>query len=98
MLANKTFYLFIYGCQMNEHDAERIVGLLETYGAMRVDSVEAAEIVVFVTCCVREAADIRLMGQAASIKNIPLPADSTLNKLIVAVGGCIGQRDGLELL
>lgn len=98
MLANKTFYLFIYGCQMNEHDAERIVGLLETYGAMRVDSVEAAEIVVFVTCCVREAADIRLMGQAASIKNIPLPADSTLNKRIVAVGGCIGQRDGLELL
>ena len=98
MLANKTFYLFIYGCQMNEHDAERIVGLLETYGAMRVDSVDAAEIVVFVTCCVREAADIRLMGQAASIKNIPLPADSTLNKRIVAVGGCIGQRDGLELL
>ena len=93
-LPQKTFCLYTYGCQMNEHDSERIAGMLESHGAIRVDTVEEAEIAVFVTCCIREAADVRLMGQVASIKNIPLPEGSTLSKRMVCIGGCIGQRDG----
>lgn len=93
-LAQKTFCLYTYGCQMNEHDSERIAGMLESHGAVQVDSVEEAEIAVFVTCCIREAADVRLMGQVASIKNIPLPKGSALHKRMVCIGGCIGQRDG----
>ena len=93
-LPQKTFCLYTYGCQMNEHDSERIAGMLESHGAIRVDAVEEAEIAVFVTCCIREAADVRLMGQVASIKNIPLPEGSTLGKRMVCIGGCIGQRDG----
>lgn len=96
-LAHKTFCVYTYGCQMNEHDSERIVGMLESHGAIRVDTVEEAEIAVFVTCCIREAADVRLMGQVASIKNIPLPKGSVLRKRMVCIGGCIGQRDGDEL-
>ncbi|MDO5042808.1 MAG: tRNA (N6-isopentenyl adenosine(37)-C2)-methylthiotransferase MiaB [Slackia sp.] len=96
-LAQKSFCLYTYGCQMNEHDSERIAGMLESHGAVQVDSIEEAEIAVFVTCCIREAADVRLMGQVASIKNIPLPEGSTLQKRMVCIGGCIGQRDGDEL-
>ena len=97
MLSQKTFCLYTYGCQMNEHDSERIAGMLESHGAVQVSSVEQAEIAIFVTCCIREAADVRLMGQVASIKNIPLPQGSELSKRIVCIGGCIGQRDAEKL-
>ena len=83
---------------MNEHDSERIAGMLESLGAIQVESVEDAEIAVFVTCCIREAADVRLMGQVASIKNIPLPSGSDLKKRMICIGGCIGQRDGQKLI
>lgn len=108
-LVSMTYFLEIFGCQMNESDGERVCGLLEQHGCIPVSCVEQADIVVFLTCCVREKADTRLFGQVASIKNIP-PAHSkenfnaqaqvnqnALGKRYVAVGGCIGQRDG-ELL
>ena len=50
------------------------------------------------TCCVREAADTRLYGQVASMKNIPLRDGTPLDKRYIAVGGCIGQRDGDKLV
>ena len=93
-LENMTYWQRTFGCQMNENDAERVAGMLEEAGALPVLTIEEADIAVFLTCCVREKADIRLMGQLASIKNIP-PAHE--EKRIIAVGGCIGQRDG-ELL
>lgn len=62
-----------------------------------VETVEESDVVVFMTCCVREAADTRLYGQVASMKNIPLRAESPLSKRVIAVGGCIGQRDGEKL-
>lgn len=93
-----TFYIQTFGCQMNKHDSERIAGMLEGLGALPVGSVDDADVVVFMTCCVREAADVRLMGQVASMKNVPLRKGSPLPKRIVAIGGCIGQRDGGKLL
>lgn len=82
---------------MNKHDSERLSGMLESLGSLSVEDYEDADIVIFMTCCVREAADIRLMGQVASIKNLPLRKSSPLKKRILAVGGCIGQRDGEKL-
>ncbi len=76
---------------MNKHDGERVAGMLEALGAVETAVVETADLVVFMTCCVREAADVRLLGQVASLKNLP-------EKPIIAVGGCIGQRDGEKLL
>lgn len=69
-LQNRTFHVITFGCQMNKHDSERIVGMLEAEGARRVDSIEESEIVVYMTCCVRAAAETRLKGQVASLKNI----------------------------
>ena len=95
---NLTFCIRTFGCQMNKHDSERIAGMLEGLGALPVDSIEEADIVAFMTCCVREAADTRLYGQVASLKNVPLRSGTPLSKRIVAVGGCIGQRDGERLV
>lgn len=94
---NMTFCVRTFGCQMNKHDSERISGMLEGLGGLMVETVEEADILVYMTCCVREAADTRLYGQVASLKNVPLREDSPLKKRIIAVGGCIGQRDGEEL-
>ncbi len=96
-LMNMTFCVRTFGCQMNKHDSERISGMLEALGALMVDTVEQADILIYMTCCVREAADTRLYGQVASMKNVPLRLGTPLSKRIIAVGGCIGQRDGEEL-
>lgn len=95
--SNTTFCIRTFGCQMNKHDSERICGMLEGLGSLQVDSYEEADMVIFMTCCVREAADVRLMGQVASMKNLPIRKGSKLSKRLIAVGGCIGQRDGEKL-
>ena len=51
-----------YGCQMNEHDSERISGLLEADGLVRAESEADADVVVLNTCCIRENADNKLYG------------------------------------
>jgi tRNA-2-methylthio-N6-dimethylallyladenosine synthase len=89
----RTFSVRTFGCQMNKHDSERIAGLLLAAGwkHARADSVPG--LVVFNTCCVRENADERLYGQVASLK-----AEKGVDPdMLIAVGGCIGQRDGAAL-
>ena len=93
-----TFCIHTFGCQMNKHDSERVAGMLEGLGSLPVGTIEEADIVVFMTCCVREAADTRLYGQVASMKNIPVRDGSPYEKRYIAVGGCIGQRDGEKLV
>ena len=89
-----TFHVQTFGCQMNKHDSERVVGMLESLGCQAVGTIEEADVVVFMTCCVREAADVRLIGQVQTMKNVPLRKGSPVSKRIIAIGGCIGQRDG----
>ena len=96
-LMELTFHVQTFGCQMNKHDSERVVGMLESLGAQQVESISEADVVVFMTCCVREAADVRLIGQVNTMKNDPLRPGSPLNKRVIAIGGCIGQRDGAKL-
>lgn len=90
----QTYLIRTLGCQMNKHDSERVAGLLSQQGMTAVDAAEDADVVVFMTCCVRENADERLRGQARSLKSVKA---GRLGQLI-AVGGCIGQRDGQLLL
>lgn len=83
---------------MNKHDSERVHGMLEALGAAQVDAIEDADIVIYMTCCVREAADTRLYGHVASIKNLPVRDGSPVTRRLIAIGGCIGQRDGQKLI
>lgn len=92
---SETYLVRTFGCQMNKHDSERVEGLLSAAGMSPVTRVEEADIVVFMTCCVRENADERLRGQVASLKSVKTARPGGQ---LIAVGGCIGQRDGAALL
>lgn len=91
----KTYFVRTFGCQMNKHDSERISGLLEQRGLVAADSPELADVIVFNTCCVRETADSRLYGQVSSLKALKTGGRPDV---IIAVGGCVGQRDGEAVL
>ena len=93
--AMQTYLIRTFGCQMNKHDSERVAGLLRAQSMSPVEEAESADVIVFMTCCVRENADERLRGQVASLKALkPARGQGPL----IAVGGCIGQRDGERLL
>lgn len=94
-LLGKTYFIRTFGCQMNLHDSERVSGLLDSLGCSLVGDPADADIVIFMTCCVREAADQRLYGQCNSCKSLPTAPSG---KRVIAVGGCIAQRDGEGLL
>lgn len=90
-LVGKTYYVRTFGCQMNLHDSERVAGVLDECGCICVDDPDHADIVVFMTCCVREKADQHLYGQASVMVSAPTPPSG---RRVVAIGGCIAQRDG----
>ncbi len=90
----KTFSVRTFGCQMNKHDSERVAGLLTSSGMTPALPAEDPDLVVFMTCCVRGNADERALGQVASLKVLK----SSHPEALIAVGGCIGQRDGESLL
>ncbi len=78
-----------FGCQMNEHDSERIAGLLESDGMLRAESDDDADVVVLNTCCIRENADNKLYGTLGHLKTWK---DAKPGRQIV-VGGCLSQKD-----
>ena len=90
-LVGKTYCVKTFGCQMNLHDSERVAGILDECGCICVEDTDDADIVVFMTCCVREKADQHLYGQASAMVSAPKPPSG---RRVVAIGGCIAQRDG----
>jgi tRNA-2-methylthio-N6-dimethylallyladenosine synthase len=83
------FFVRTYGCQMNEHDSERIAGLLEADGYVAAAEAAEAEVVVLNTCAVRENADNRLYGSLGHLK--PLKQRNPRMRIVVA--GCLAQKD-----
>ena len=74
---------------MNEHDSERLAGLLVADGLTPAASMEDADVVVLNTCCIRENADQRLYGTLGKLKEL-VDAKPGLQ---IAVGGCLAQKD-----
>jgi tRNA-2-methylthio-N6-dimethylallyladenosine synthase len=85
----RRFYVRTYGCQMNEHDSERIAGLLAAEGMEPTDDLAAADVVVLNTCCIRENADNKLYGHLGELKALKTERP----ELQIAVGGCLAQKD-----
>ncbi len=85
----RRFYVRTYGCQMNEHDSERIAGLLAADGMEPTDDLESADVVVLNTCCIRENADNKLYGHLGRLKALKAERPD----LQIAVGGCLAQKD-----
>ena len=89
MAEPRRFFIRTFGCQMNEHDSERIAGLLAAEGMEHTDDVEQADVVVFNTCCVRENADNKLYGHLGRVKALK----ERRPDVQIAVGGCLAQKD-----
>jgi tRNA-2-methylthio-N6-dimethylallyladenosine synthase len=85
----RRFHVRTYGCQMNEHDSERIAGLLTSEGMVVTDDIESADVVVLNTCCIRENADNKLYGHLGRLKALKAERPD----LQIAVGGCLAQKD-----
>ncbi|MGH3370523.1 MAG: MiaB/RimO family radical SAM methylthiotransferase, partial [Nocardioidaceae bacterium] len=85
----KTYYLRTFGCQMNEHDSERMAGLLEVQGYRRIGAAEDADVVIFNTCAIRENADNRLYGNLGALKR----AKQRRPEMQLVVGGCLAEKD-----
>ncbi len=83
----KRYHLTTFGCQMNEHDSERMKGMLESLGYSEAPARADAELILFNTCSIREAADSRFithLGEARKLKR-------ERPEVVVGVGGCWAQ-------
>jgi tRNA-2-methylthio-N6-dimethylallyladenosine synthase len=83
----KRYHLTTFGCQMNEHDSERMQGMLESLGYDKADSREDADLILFNTCSIRESADNRFIGNLGEAKRLKSEDPTKL----VGVGGCWSQ-------
>jgi tRNA-2-methylthio-N6-dimethylallyladenosine synthase len=83
----KKYHLTTFGCQMNEHDSERMKGMLEALGYEEAAARDGADLILFNTCSIRESADNRLIGNLGEAKRLK-SEDPTR---VVGVGGCWSQ-------
>ena len=88
-VVTRRYVVRTFGCQMNEHDSERIAGLLEHDGLEPVADENDADVVVLNTCCIRENADMKLYGTLGTLKKWK---DADPDRQIV-VAGCLAQKD-----
>lgn len=87
---NKKYCVVTYGCQMNLHESEKISGILSGMGMSAVNEPENADVVVFNTCCIRDTAERRALGNIGKMKEL-----KKKNKnLIIVVTGCMTQQNG----
>jgi len=85
----RSYVVHTFGCQMNEHDSERIAGLLEADGLSPVADEADADVVVLNTCCIRENADNRLYGSLGWLKSWKAQREGRQ----IVVAGCLAQKD-----
>jgi tRNA-2-methylthio-N6-dimethylallyladenosine synthase len=85
----RRYVVHTFGCQMNEHDSERIAGVLEADGMEAVESDDEADVVVLNTCCIRENADNKLYGTLGWLK----PWKDAAEGRQIVVAGCLAQKD-----
>ncbi len=94
MSTPRTFAIRTFGCQMNEHDSERLAGLLVGEGMVRASSDAEADVVVFNTCTIRENADLKLYSALGHLKAIKASRPT----MQIAVGGCLAQHERERIL
>ena len=84
------YKIVTYGCQMNVHESEKLAGLLARAGYECTENSEEADVLVFNTCCIRDTAERRALGNIGVTKALKRRNPS----LIVAVCGCMPQQEG----
>jgi tRNA-2-methylthio-N6-dimethylallyladenosine synthase len=87
----KTFYLETFGCQMNAHDSEKVVGTLVSQGYRQVPTVEEAGLVLYNTCSIRDKAEQKVFHRLADYKKFEKQGKK------FGVLGCVAQQQGREI-
>ncbi len=90
----QAFALVTFGCQMNQHDSQRIEEVLARAGLHRVDDVAEADVVLLNTCSVREKAEQKLRSEVGRLGVLK----RTRPELVLGVAGCVAQQEGERLL
>ncbi|HEX4642162.1 MAG TPA: tRNA (N6-isopentenyl adenosine(37)-C2)-methylthiotransferase MiaB [Candidatus Acidoferrales bacterium] len=89
--AGKTFYLETFGCQMNAHDSEKVAGVLLGRGYQQVETVDAAKLVLYNTCSIREKAAQKIYSRLGAYRKY------AGEEKIIGVLGCVAQQEGEEI-
>lgn len=84
------YHIVTYGCQMNVHESEKIAGILEYLGYKETDDIKNSDIIVFNTCCIRDNAEKKVLGNIGAVKKLKREK----KELIVCVVGCMTQQFG----
>jgi len=87
----KTFYLETFGCQMNVHDSEKVAGVLLGRGYQQVETIDAAKLVLYNTCSIREKAAQKIFSRLGAYRKYPG------EEKIIGVLGCVAQQEGEEI-
>ena len=91
MATEKTFYLETFGCQMNAHDSEKVIGTLEHQGYRRVESEEDAGLILYTTCSIRDTAEQKVFNRLNDYKKLHKAGKR------FGVLGCVAQQEGEKI-
>ena len=91
MAPEKTFYLETFGCQMNAHDSEKVIGTLQHEGYRQVDSEEEAGLILYNTCSIRDKAEQKVFHRLNDYKRLHKAGKR------FAVLGCVAQQEGEKI-
>jgi tRNA-2-methylthio-N6-dimethylallyladenosine synthase len=91
MATDKTFYLETFGCQMNAHDSEKVIGTLEQQGYRRVDSELEASLILYNTCSIRDKAEQKVFNRLNDYKKLHKAGKR------FGVLGCVAQQEGEKI-
>jgi len=89
--SHKTFYLETFGCQMNVHDSEKVIGTLVHEGYQQVETVEQADLILYNTCSIRDKAEQKVFHRLADYKKL-LAQGKKFGLL-----GCVAQQEGEKI-
>src|SRR5205823_6928693 len=89
--AQKTFYLETFGCQMNVHDSEKVIGTLVQQGYAQVNTVESADLVLYNTCSIRDKAEQKVFHRLNDFKKLQAQGK------VFGVLGCVAQQEGEKI-
>src|SRR5438309_130777 len=87
----KTFYLETFGCQMNVHDSEKVVGTLLQEGYRQVQTVDQADLILYNTCSIRDKAEQKVFHRLADFKKLQAEGKK------FGVLGCVAQQEGEKI-
>src|SRR6266513_3976092 len=89
--SQKTFYLETFGCQMNVHDSEKVIGTLMSEGYRQVSTVEEAGLILYNTCSIRDKAEQKVFHRLADYKKLEAQGKK------FGVLGCVAQQEGNKI-